>query len=141
MTDDSVAIQKLVKDDPRYRFGGYVFVIDALAYAQDILAMGRETVTTEPTLDLDSEKVSPERHLMGQDLCEAFRQYSIQEYGYMARVVLKSWGIETTGDIGNIVYKLIDIGRMKKSANDRRDDFDEVFDFDDAFEKNFEITA
>lgn len=141
MTDDSVAIQKLVKDDPRYRFGGYLFVIDALAYAQDILAMGRETVTTEPTLDLDSEKVSPERHLMGQDLCEAFRQYSIQEYGYMARVVLKSWGIESTGDIGNIVYKLIDIGRMKKSANDRRDDFDEVFDFDDAFEKNFEITA
>lgn len=141
MTDESEAIRKLVKEDPRYRFGGYIFVIEALAFAQDILAMGRETVTTEPTLDLDSEKVAPERHLMGQDLCEAFRQYSIQEYGYMARVVLKSWGIESTSDIGNIVYKLIDIGRMKKSANDRRDDFDEVFDFDDVFEKKFEITA
>ena len=84
---------------------------------------------------------SPERHLTGQDLCEAVRQFSIQEYGYMARVVLKSWGLESTGDIGNIVYNLIDIGRMKKSENDRRDHFDNVFDFENAFEKEFEITA
>ncbi len=140
MTDDSVALQKLLKADPRYRYGAYLFVSEALAYAQDTLAMGRETVT-EPTLDLDSEKASPERHLTGQDLCEAVRQFSIQEYGYMARVVLKSWGLESTGDIGNIVYNLIDIGRMKKSENDRRDHFDDVFDFESAFEKEFEITA
>jgi uncharacterized repeat protein (TIGR04138 family) len=29
---------------------------------------------------------------------------------------------------------------MKKSDTDRRDHFDEIFDFEDAFEKNFQFS-
>jgi len=58
----------------------------------------------------------------------------------MAAVVLKSWGVESTSDFGEIVYNLIRIGYMKKSESDRREHFDNVFDFDDAFQRQFKIT-
>ncbi|MEE2642270.1 MAG: Minf_1886 family protein [Planctomycetota bacterium] len=139
MSDDAFAIYKLLKDDERYGVEAYTFVRDALAYAQDVLRMGQES-DVEPTLDLETEKSTPERHLTGQDLCEAIRLYSIDQFGYMARIVLKNWGILSTSDIGNIVYNLISIGWMKKSSEDRRDHFDDVFDFEEAFEKTFQFT-
>jgi len=139
MSDDAFAIYKLLKDDERYGVEAYTFVRDALAYAQDVLRMGQES-DVEPTLDLETEKSAPERHLTGQDLCEAIRLYSIDQFGYMARIVLKNWGILSTSDIGNIVYNLISIGWMKKSSEDRRDHFDDVFDFEEAFEKTFQFT-
>ena len=139
MSDDAFAIYKLLKDDEHYGVEAYTFVRDALAYAQDVLRMGQES-DVEPTLDLETEKSAPERHLTGQDLCEAIRLYSIDQFGYMARIVLKNWGILSTSDIGNIVYNLISIGWMKKSSEDRRDHFDDVFDFEEAFEKTFQFT-
>jgi uncharacterized repeat protein (TIGR04138 family) len=58
----------------------------------------------------------------------------------MAKVVLNSWGVYTTGDFGEIVYNWIRLGEMKKSEHDRREDFDDVFDFNEAFQQHFEIT-
>ena len=58
----------------------------------------------------------------------------------MAQMVLNNWGIESTGDVGEIVYNLIRIGLMKKSDNDRREDFENVFDFEQAFCNDFKIT-
>ena len=58
----------------------------------------------------------------------------------MAKVVLNNWGVEKTGDFGDLVYNLIDIGLMKKSKDDRREDFDDVYDFQQAFEEQFQIT-
>ncbi len=58
----------------------------------------------------------------------------------MAQVVLKSWGVTSTSDFGEIVYNLIRIGFMKKSASDRREDFDNVYDFDGAFRQEFHMT-
>ena len=55
----------------------------------------------------------------------------------MAKVVLNSWGLRTTGDFGEIVYNLIGIGMMKKSKTDRREDFDDVFDFDEELRDPF----
>ena len=64
----------------------------------------------------------------------------MQQYGYMAKVVLNNWGLRTTGDFGEIVYNLIGIGWMKKSASDERAHFDNVYDFDEAFQEGFQIT-
>jgi uncharacterized repeat protein (TIGR04138 family) len=93
---------------------------------------------------LDEEGVeraaAGEKHVTGQQLCEAIRQYAVDQYGYMARPVLGSWGINETGDFGEIVYNLIGIGLMKKSAGDRREDFNDVYDFEEAFLHAFEIT-
>ena len=130
-------IHQLLKDDPRYKLEAYLFVRESLAYAQDILQMGEQTGQPEhPPVDPETH----ESHLTGQQLCEAIRRYALEQFGLMAKVVLNSWGVKTTADFGEIVYNLIAIKEMKKSPSDRREDFDDVFDFDEAFERQFEIT-
>jgi uncharacterized repeat protein (TIGR04138 family) len=130
-------IVKMLREDPRYSFEAYSFVGESLAYAQHVLEMGTE----QPAEDEDGDPEDrTERHLTGQQLCEAIRLYAIEQYGFMAKMVLNSWGVHVTGDFGEIVYNWIRIGEMKKSDNDRREDFDDVYDFDEAFLQHFEIT-
>ena len=70
-----------------------------------------------------------------------FGQYALEQYGFMAKCVLNSWGITRTGDFGEIVYNLIKIGQMRKTKQDRREDFDDVFDFETALVQEFKITT
>ena len=39
------------------------------------------------------------------------------------------------------MFNLIRIGRMRKTPNDRREDFDNVYDFDAAFREQFRIVV
>jgi uncharacterized repeat protein (TIGR04138 family) len=48
--------------------------------------------------------------------------------------------VTKTGDFGEIVFNLIGIGQMRKTSDDRREDFDDVFDFDTGLEQSFKIT-
>jgi len=70
----------------------------------------------------------------GQELCRAIQCYAIHQFGLLAPSVLAHWGVRSTGDFGEIVFNLIDIGQMRKTDNDRREDFDDVYSFDDAFD-------
>jgi uncharacterized repeat protein (TIGR04138 family) len=124
---------RLLQNDPRYKLEAYLFISEALNYAQEVLGMGAPP-------EFDAEQGVYEPHLSGQQLCEAVRIYALEQFGYLAKIVLNSWGVASTSDIGEIVYNLIGIGRMKKSKRDRRDDFDNVFDFDEALKQRFEIT-
>ncbi len=142
MFDPSRSIARLLEEDKRYRFDAYLFVFEALNYAQEVLHLGKET-PSEPAPEPVEEAEEPEeveRHVSGRDLCEAIRQYALRQFGYMAKPVLNSWGVHTTGDFGEIVFNLIRIGQMRKTAEDRREDFDDVFDFDTAFVEGFRIT-
>ncbi len=143
------AILKIVEDDPRYKLDAYEFVRGALRYAQDELMAESETPEDE-TADQGGESDAgasgdydesggTEQHLTGQQLCEAIRRYALDQFGYMAAVVLKSWGITTTSDFGEIVYNMIRVEQMRKSPQDRREHFDDVYDFDQAFNKGFRI--
>ena len=96
---------------------------------------GRREASPTPTTPKDE----PERHVTGQQLCEAMRRYAHEQYGRLAKQVLNHWGITSTGDFGEIVFNLIEIGQMRKTPDDRREDFDDVFDFDEAFEHGFQI--
>src|SRR5262249_34852883 len=102
--------------------------------AQEELGMG-----TPP--QYDPQQGSYEPHLTGQQLCEAVRIYSLEQFGYMAKVVLNSWGIFSTSDVGEVVYNLIGIGKMKKSRRDRREDFDTVYEFEEVLQKGFRISV
>jgi uncharacterized repeat protein (TIGR04138 family) len=79
------------------------------------------------------------RHITGQDLCEGLREVAIERWGMLARTVLERWGIYSTMDVGQIVYALIDAGLMSKSPGDSIDDFRNVYDFRNAFERSFRI--
>ena len=131
--DEDLSLVQLVRRDRRYPLDAYLFVRDALSYAADILAMGCESVTETSA----GKTPRIEHHLTGQELCEALRIFAMNQFGLMSPAVLKSWGICSTGDFGEIVYNMIEAGLMKKSQGDRRCHFDEVYDFDTAFEDDF----
>jgi len=153
MSDSAAIISKLLRDDPRYKFDAYILVFEALAFAQDILGIGEEQPSEELPGDVPEPKKprkkagkgreaeKPERHLTGQQLCEAIRVYSLEQYGLLARRVLNHMGVTKTGDFGEIVYNLIRIGQMRKTPADRREDFDDVYDFETAFDRSFQITT
>ena len=113
--------------------------------------MGNETAaeTLDPQFDddfdgddfdSDEEETPVERHVTGQQLCEAIRAYALRQFGYMAKDVLGSWGITKTDDFGEIVFNLIRIEQMRKTPSDRKEDSANVYDFDSAFREGFKIT-
>lgn len=124
-----------MRRDKRYHLDAYVFVFDALRYAHEQLGLGRSSGSLDDTVVGDESE--EERHITGQQLCEAIRLYAMKQYGGLAKSVLNHWGVQSTGDFGEIVFNLIAIGQMRKTDNDRREDFDEVFAFDDAFRDSF----
>lgn len=129
-------LEPVLESDPRYPVEAYEFVREALAYAQEVMGMGVAEV-----VDRDEEQARPDRHLTGQELCEASRRYALEQYGMMAHVVLKQWGIHSTSDLGEVVYNLIRVDLMRKSNADRREDFDDVYDFQKAFNDDFDFAA
>jgi len=132
MLDPNHPIAELLRRDMRYHFNAYVFVFEALRHAQEQLGMG-----TEHEAEGEEE---PQRHVSGQELCEAMRLYAHEEYGYLAKCVLNEWGIKSTGDFGEIVFNLIEIEQMRKTPHDRREDFEDVFEFDEGFQDSFEFS-
>ncbi|MEN6458752.1 MAG: Minf_1886 family protein [Thermoguttaceae bacterium] len=142
MLDPAHPIARLLEEDHRYTLEAYVFIFESLRYAQDVLRMGDEC-PTEPLPDEveeDETPTGPQRHVTGQELCEAIRRYALDQYGYMAKTVLNSWGLHGTGDFGEIVFNLIRAKQMRKTPADTRVDFDNVYDFDVAFQQQFKIT-
>lgn len=141
MCDPARSLVELVRQDRRYKLEAYLFVFEALQYAQEVLGMGTES-PSEPVQEAPQSEDEGElqRHVTGQELCEAIRRYALEQFGLMAKTVLNSWGVRTTSDFGEIVFNLIRIGRMRKTPDDRREDFDGVFDFDTAFRTEFRIS-
>jgi uncharacterized repeat protein (TIGR04138 family) len=134
MTELPHPIFRVLTKDPRYTIEAYQFVREALNYAHTVMGLGTQT-------DVKKSEPGRERHLTGQELCEASRRYALEQYGLMARTVLKSWGICCTSDLGEIVYNMISVDLMKKSERDHREDFDDVFDFQDGFERGFRFST
>ena len=138
MSDKTSSLMQLVKQDPRYSLEAYEFIEDSLAYAADSMELGSYS-SEDFGSESEKTKTRHERHLTGQELCEAIRQFALNQYGYMSRVVLNRWGLHSTEDFGEVVYNMINIGLMQKSSNDQKSHFEGVFDFDTAFEDEFEM--
>jgi uncharacterized repeat protein (TIGR04138 family) len=117
--------------DARYSVPAYAFVLEALEYTKTLKkrAQGRGR---------GRARSSPQsRHVTGRELCEGARRLALEHYGMMALTVLALWGLHSTGDFGEIVYNLIASGDLEKTPNDARADFDNVFEFEHAFRRDF----
>ena len=119
--------------DPRYSIHAYVFVFEALEYTKGLKkrSQGRVRGQTRPA--------TTSRHVTGRDLCEGARRLALDHYGMMSLTVLKLWGIRSTSDLGEIVYNLIASGDFEKTPSDSRSDFDNVFNFEHAFQRDFVV--
>ncbi len=86
-------------------------------------------------------RLTERRHISGPELAHACRELALQRFGVMARLVLEHWGVRATSDIGDIVFTLVDMGLLISQAHDSRDDFFGVYDFADAFEREYPWSA
>lgn len=110
-------INRIIEVDPRYREEAYEFVLKAV----------------EKTI---AELPSP-RHVSAWELLEGIKEFAIEKFGPMAKEVFNYWGVRTTDDFGFIVYNLIEYDLLRKSEEDRLEDFFGVYDFEDVFEKGY----
>lgn len=107
--------------EPRFHENAYLFVLAALEFSQS--------------------RLTERRHVAGPELAEACRDLARERYGVLARMVLEYWGIRRTADIGDVVFTLVDLGLLLSQASDTRDDFTDLFDFGEAFDRDYPWNA
>lgn len=112
----------ILAKDPRYQRDAYLFVKDALDYTQKLVL---------------KENKGEMRHVSGQELLRGIRDYALAQFGPMTKMVFEEWGIKRCEDFGEIVFNMVEIGLLGKTDQDRREDFANGYDFDDAFRKPF----
>jgi uncharacterized repeat protein (TIGR04138 family) len=117
------AVEDCLRRSHRFTREAYYFVRDSLDHTQRCLR--QESTRPEVT------------HVSGPQLCDGLRRHAIDQFGPLSRLVLESWGLRNTSDIGGVVFMLIETGAFFRSETDAPADFDDVFDFMDAFDRPF----
>ncbi len=117
LPEKSRFLHDVLEEDPRYTDEAYNFVLDTL----------REVI----------EGLQEVRHITGRELSEGCRRRALELYGPLARSVLEYWGIKTTADFGEIVFNLIKAKQLTKTETDSKEDFRDVFKFDEAFDRQY----
>ena len=115
------AVMRICEKDGDYDTEAYYFLRESLDAT--VRALGRED--------------AKDRHVTGRELCEGFRDRALAEFGPLSLLVLSQWGVFETADIGRMVHALVNEGVFGKKPSDKTSDFDDVFDFQDAFEKPY----
>lgn len=84
-------------------------------------------------------KSTDDAHVSGRQLLEGIRELAVKEFGMMTIPVFRHWGVTTTEDFGRIVWDLVERGDMRKTERDQLSDFSGVYDFEDAFDRDYAI--
>jgi uncharacterized repeat protein (TIGR04138 family) len=113
-------VELILTRDTRFARDAYTFVKDALDYTQKLI--GKDTQV---------------RHVSGQELLDGIRQFALQQFGPMVVTVFEEWGVRHCRDFGEIVFNMVEIGLLAKTDKDTRDDFQNGYDFTEAFRKPF----
>lgn len=131
MSHGRAELVEIASTDERYAFEAYEFLCHALAYTQEMM---------ERPAAVDPESGDAViHHVTGRELLEGVRLFGLEQFGMMAGVVFKLWGIQSTSDFGAMVYRLIDAGLWHKSATDRLEDFDNVYNFEQVFVREYKL--
>jgi len=117
--DDRIAV--LAASDRLYAVDAYHFVFRALDFVVEVEAG-------------DDEAIETDAHISSLRLLEGLRDYALELYGPLARLVLERWGIFRTEDFGEIVFRLVDCRLLNKQDSDRKSDFRNGFNFREAFD-------
>ena len=78
------------------------------------------------------------RHATGEAILEDFRAVILDQYGPLAYTVLSEWGVTRCEDIGEMMFNLVDSGRVHKDDEDTAESFIGGYDFKEAFLEPFE---
>ena len=109
-----------------------VYPIEAYEFVQRGLHYTVEKLRKSKTAQVN-------RHVNGRELSDGLREFSLLQWGLLARTVLRRWNITRTDDFGRIVFALVESGWMSKTDEDSAEDFRNVYDFETAFEEGYRI--
>lgn len=123
--DFNEVVDLICKEDPRYDKKAYTFIRQGLDH------------TVKEIKKKDAGKPRASQHVTGAELLDGLRIYALDQYGPLTKTVLNSWGIKRCTDFGEIVFNLIEYNVFSKTENDRREDFVDLYSFEDAFVKPF----
>jgi uncharacterized repeat protein (TIGR04138 family) len=118
-------VEAVCAKDSRYHADAYYFLREALDF----------TVKS-----LKKPGTGAQRHVSGRELLDGWRQCALQEFGPLALTVMHAWGVHRTEDIGELVFNLVETGRLGKTDKDSRADFAAGYDFQEVFAKPYEIS-
>src|SRR5437868_3700556 len=116
------AIELIEVEDERYARDAYLFIHEALGLAQATVALA------------SSGRLA---HATSQELLDGIRDLALAQFGPMAPMVFDGWGIHSCRDFGEIVHNMVEIGLLASSEEDCQNDFEDGFDFEEAFHKPF----
>lgn len=126
--DFTEIVSLICKEDPRF---------DRKAY--DFVRLGLDH-TVKELRKRDAARAEKSRHVTGGELLDGLRVYALDQFGPLTKTVLNAWGISRCTHFGDIVFNLIEYNVFSKTESDRREDFADIYDFDDAFVKPFQPT-
>ena len=112
----------IVGKDQRYARDAYHFIRESLDFTQKLIS---------------KENKGKVRHVTGQELLDGIRQHALTQFGPMTVTVFGEWGITNCKDFGEMVFNMVESGLLAKTEKDSRDDFQEGYDFTEAFDKPF----
>jgi uncharacterized repeat protein (TIGR04138 family) len=115
----------ICKEDARFERHAYTFLRQALDH------------TVKELKRKNPERTGKSLHVSGSELLQGIRLYALDQFGPLTKTVLNKWGIQRCTDFGDIVFNLIEYNVFSKTESDRREDFADIYDFDEAFVKPF----
>ncbi|HVJ46909.1 MAG TPA: Minf_1886 family protein [Luteolibacter sp.] len=115
------SVLSILKRDRRFDPEAYFFLKDALDF----------------TLKRVTDGSGNSRHVSGPELLSGFRDHALEQYGPMAATLMNEWGLRKCRDVGDMVFHLIEEQVFGKQDSDKKEDFSEVFDFQEALTKPF----
>lgn len=119
-------VELICKEDGRFDRKAYTFVRQALDH------------TVQELKKRQPERTQKSQHVSGAELLQGIRTYALEQFGPLTKTVLSAWGITRCGHFGDIVFNLIEYNVFSKTENDRREDFADLYDFDEAFVKPYQ---
>ena len=116
--DFETAILNIIRRDDRFDPQAYIFLKDALDFTQKRAVDSGHSETN---------------HVSGRELALGFRDLALQDFGPMASTLMGEWGLTSTRNIGEMVFQLIEERMFGKQEDDKLEDFEDIYDFEDAF--------
>ncbi len=119
----STAVDAIIAKDPRFAKGAYYFVRMGLDHTVKKIQKEKRA----------RPKNMPGHHVSGRELLDGIRELAIEQYGPMAYTLFRRWGLSVSDNFGEIVFNLVEAKILGKTENDRQEDFNGGFSFEEAF--------
>lgn len=71
-----------------------------------------------------SDSMNPPRHLSALEVVQGIQKKLSADFGCLAGEVTAFWQMQTSNDVGEIVFDLIDLRILNAAEDDKRSDFD-----------------